>query len=745
MAVRQNVDFVQRYHVSLETTNKSFIDMYYYLINIGVPKNKADFMLRLYDPTLIGVDPFDYSRLTQQLKARIAIECGRNIWYFLRECVKVSDASGKSRYKLHRGNMTQTYLFERNFNQFDLQPRQFGKTIGSCCCYLWVYNFASRNSEILFYHKDHGGSKANLKTVKDLRDNLPEYLQMKADTIGQSGRKVKVPNTVETANNIITGNRIVTLPSARSEDNADKIARGRTSVFIYFDEYAFMPYNKTVYAAAIPAFSTAAKIAESAGAHHSVMITTTPGDLTTDEGLYAFQTLNDGTLWRDDYYKLTDQELKELQAANTNSSFFHVEYTYKQLGRGDDYLKEMVIYFQRNWSKIRRECLLEWSEASDNNPFSKEDLAKIKDFCRDPIRTIYFGRHSQYQFNVYEDIDLRFPPIVGVDVSGALYNDSSAICIIDSRTTRVVADFNCNFVPADDLADILYTLVTRYMPNAIINVERSGGFGISVLQRLCKTSIKKNLYFEIKDKVIEESFNGVHLNRKKARVKVYGTDTTRDVRARMIELLYERVAFHKDKFVSKILQHEMETLIVDKHGKVQAVAPHHDDQIFAYLHAIRVWYEGENVAERYGIRKNVLKTDEDVELEANFLEQEEDLQSVDVEELSREVNEDGKDIIASQMEVIKDAQKYQLQQDFNKLVYEDEQQELNLLLGTNKDAKEAYNRKYHIDGTAPNQVIQFVDLPDNAFGTIYDNEDEDRLKKQRALHGNLYGNFMQLK
>lgn len=745
MAVQQMVDFAPRYHVSLETTNSSFIDMYYYLINIGVPKNKADFMLRLYDPTLIGVDPFDYARLSQQIKARIAIECGRNVWYFLRECVRVSTPAGKIRYKLHRGNMAQTYLFERNFNQYDIQPRQFGKTVGSCCCYLWVYNFAARNSEVLFYHKDHSGSKGNLKTLKELRDNLPEYLQMKAESIGTSGKKVKVPNTVETANNPITANRIVTLPSARSEDIADKIARGRTSVFIYFDEFAFMPYNKTVYDAAMPAFSTAASIARAAGAHHSVMITTTPGDLTTDEGLHAFNARNNATDWRDDYYKLSDQELRELQESNTNSTFFHVEYNYKQLGRGDDYFKEMVILLERNWSKIRREILLEWSESSDNNPFSKEDLMKIKDFCHEPIRTIYFGRHNQYQFNIYEDIDLRYPPIVGVDVSGALYNDSSAITIIDSRTTKVVADLNCNYIPADDLADLLYTLVTRYMPNCIINIERSGGFGISVLQRLCKTSIKKNLYYEIKDKVIEESFNGVHLNKRKARVKVYGTDVTRDVRARMIELLYERVAYHKDKFISPILQHELETLIVDKHGKVQAVLPHHDDQVFAYLHALRVWYEGESVAERFGIRKNTLKTDEDIELETNLMDQEEELQSVDVEELSREVSDDNKDIISAQMEVIKDAQKYQLQQDFNKIVYEEEQQELNLLLGLNKDAKEAYNRKYHVDGTTPGQVIQFVNLPDNAFGTIFDNEDEEELKKQAALHGNLYTNFMQLK
>ena len=262
---------------------------------------------------------------------------------------------------------------------------------------------------------------------------------------------------------------------------------------------------------------------------------------------------------------------------------------------------------------------------------------------------------------------------------------------------------------------------------------------------MCKTSIKKNLYFEIKDKVIEESFNGVHLNKKKARVKVYGTDTTRDVRARMIELLYERVAYHKDKFISKILQHELETLIVDKHGKVQAVAPHHDDQIFAYLHAIRVWYEGENVAERYGIRKNVLKTDEDIEIESSTLDQEEDLKSIDVEELSRDISDGSKDIVAEQMEFIKDAKKYQLQQDFNRMVFEEEQQDLNLLINTNKDAKEAYNRKYHIDGTAPNQVIQFVDLPDNAFGTIFDNEEEEILRIQQQLHGNLYDKLMQLK
>lgn len=735
-------NYVQ-YHVALETTNRSFIDMYYYLINIGIPKERADFMLRLYDYSLIGVDPFETQtkRLPQQIKARIAIECGRNIWYFLRECVRVSTAAGKIPYGLHRGNMAQTYLFERNFNQMDLMPRQFGKTIGSCCCLLWVYIFGARNSEILFYHKDHGGSKSNLKLLKELRDNLPEYLQMKADAIGQSGKKIKVPNTVETINNIITGNRIQTLPSARSKDQAEKIARGRTAPFIYFDEFAFMPYNQTVYAAAIPAYSTASDIARRANAHCGIIITTTPGDLTTEEGKYAYNTMINGTLWKDDYYKLSYQDLVANIDLNNNSNFWHVEFSYKQLGKGEKYFQQMVLDLQRNWPLVRREVLLEWADSSDNNPFSQDDLIKVKDFCHDSIRTIYFGKYSQYQFNVYEDIDLRYPPIVGVDVSGALYNDSSAITVIDSRTTRVAADFNCNYIPADDLANLIYELVVKYMPNAIVAVERNGGFGVSVLQRLCKTSIKKNLYYEIKDKVIEESFNGVHLNKRKARVKVYGTDTTKDVRARMIELLYERVSYHKDKFISPILYNELKTLIVDKHGKVQAVSPFHDDQIFSYLHAIRVWYEGEDLAERYGIRKNVIRTDEDVEFDDDSINKDKALERIDLESINN-INDNIEDNNnQNQINFIKESKKIKLQSEFNKITYEDELQELNDLISMDKDARDAYYKKYNMDASAQAQTIQFVNIPDSMFGNAYDDIEEQIIEREKKLHGNLYNIF----
>ena len=44
----------------------------------------------------------------------------------------------------------------------------------------------------------------------------------------------------------------------------------------------------------------------------------------------------------------------------------------------------------------------------------------------------------------------------------------------DSYTTEVTATLNCNYIPSDDLADVIYVLVKQYMPNAVVNVELNG-------------------------------------------------------------------------------------------------------------------------------------------------------------------------------------------------------------------------------------------------------------------------------
>lgn len=167
------------------------------------------------------------------------------------------------------------------------------------------------------------------------------------------------------------------------------------------------------------------------------------------------------------------------------------------------------------------------------------------------------------------------------------------------------------------------------------------GFGAAVVQRLVKTSIKKNLYWEIKDKVIEETFNGVRMERTPRKVKVYGVDSTKNVRARLIEILIERSMYHKDKFVAPILWEEMRSMEIKKSGKVEHSDKTHDDNVFSYLMALYVWYEGKNLIENFGIRKSNLRTDDNQELEENgFEEAIESREKIDFRNAEFELNED---------------------------------------------------------------------------------------------------------
>lgn len=732
-------------YIHKETTNQSFLDMHYYLKSKGIQNN--DFFLALLDSGLAGVDPRD-PNLPQYMKVRVMNECRLNYWYFLREVVRIPDQGGSvgsgKRFKLHRGNLAMNFLFTLNFNMFVEMPRQHGKTTAALVRYLWVYNFGTSNSEIMFMHKDHTGSKKNLKDLKALRDALPSYLQM-SSAIDSEGKKLKVPNTIVMIQHPYNNNKITTFPSARTKDAANNLGRGSTMPIQYYDEFAFMPYNREVYLAATPAFSTASSNAKANNAPYGMLLTTTPGDLLTDEGQYAYNIRNNATPWNEDYYDRTIQQLEQLRDANTNSAFFLISYTYQQLGSGQDYFKRMVVQMNRDWPAIRREVMLEWAETATNCPFSQEDLDIIKEHLKQPIRTIFFGRFKQYIFNIYEDLDLSYPPIIGVDVAGAMYHDSSAITVIDSHTTRVCATLNCNYMPSDDLAEVIYELVTKYMNNAIINIERNGGFGISVVQRLCKTSVKKNLYWEVKDKVIEEKFNGVRMQKNTQRIKVYGLDSTREVRARLIEILYERVAYHKDKFVAPILHQEMQAMEVKKNGKVEHSDNSHDDQVFSYLMALYVWYDGKNLAQNWHVYKNTLKTDIDEEIEENDIEDQlEAKEKVDIE--SAAYNPDS-DIAQDLLWIEKDAKGIITAKDLQNEQYIRRIQMRSAIASNNESVRQSFIKETGADSVYNGvQTSTFTILPDSIYNmdTIEDMIEENQnpisnsnLPSSRYLAGNL--------
>ena len=680
-------------YYQLSTNNKSFVLMHQYLKSIGIKNNK--FMLALLDKDLACVDPHDQT-LNQFMKQKILRECMANYWYFLREVVRIPDQGGTGagvKYELHRGNLALNFTMMLNLNVFLELPRQHYKTISVICRYLYLYNFGTSNSEMTLLHKKLDESKLNLQRLKDIRDCLPSYLRMN-QPYSQDGKKIKVPDTIERIVHPLNGNKIRTVPSARNKIAAANLLRGRTIPLLWADEWAFIPFNDIIYLNTVPAFKTASLNAKRNHAPYGIVITTTPGFLTQDEGKVAYDMKNDATEFNEAWYDFTYAQIMQIIEANSKSNFVYIRFSYQQLGKSESWFKDICKDMLFKWDDIRREVLLEWSLGTSNSPFSTEDLETIARLVKEPIKIVYFL--GKYIFNIYEEVEYfngmpKYPPIIGVDVSGGYNRDASAICCVDSFTTKVFADLKCNYISTPELARVIYELVTKYMPNSVVNVERNGGFGASVLAKLINSDIKRNLYFEIKDKVIEEQNDGTRVIKRTQKTKVYGLDSTKSKRELLIQILRERVDNHKDKFISKRIYDELVGMEVKRNGKVEHSSNSHDDLVFSYLMAMYVWYEGKDLKEHFNILKTTIKTDEDIDevmygLEEKFSDITEEIRD-SYSPNNKEYNEELKAMAKAQGILYSKFIEQELAKDNASLAK---------LLATRKDARQAYGDMYNI-------------------------------------------------
>ena len=707
------------YHMS--TTNKSFLEIHKFLEDSGIRNNK--FMLVLLDPDLARIDPHDPT-LNSIMKTKVLRECLYNPWYFFREVVRIPDSGQATgvKFELSRGNLALIFCLMMNLNIFLEQPRQTGKTISSLCWYLYLFNFGTANAEMSFLNKKLDDSTLNLQRVREIRELLPSYLKMD-QAFAPDGSKIRGKNNVQTLQHPVNGNRIRTVASARNKVAAASLMRGRTTPIIYIDEYGFIPYNSIIYTNMVPAFNTAANNARRNGSPYGMVVTTTPGMLTTDEGIEAFTMKEGATPFSERWYDLSVDEIRNIISSNTNSNFVYIKYTYQQLGKSEEWFKELCITMRKDWDAIRREVLLEWSASSANSPFRAEDLDIIKGLVRQPINTVLLL--NKYELKIYEKMYEKHPPLIGVDVSGGYQRDSSAITVVDSYTTRVTAELNSNFISTPELAMVIYDIVSKWMPNAVVNIERNGGFGSSVIARLMQTSIRKNLYYSIKDKVVEERITGAQVHRKTQKTKVYGSDSTKQERERLMEILRDRVDYHKDKIISPTIYEELCGLEVKKNGKIEHSANTHDDQVFSWLWALWIYYEGGDLMNNWGITKRVLRTDSD--LEEAVVDIHEDAENV-VEELELVDNVE----VQEQLKVLNDAPGKMLYEQWMQEETRKDQECMDRLMAS-KMVQQAMINRYHMMPNAGESVVQTI--PTDVFLNF--NKDTSQQDQYSVLAGNL--------
>jgi len=110
------------YYIDKKTRNYSFIEMHYFLQDIGCENN--DFMLRTYDKDLLDFNIHEFFAKAgkdekSKLNDKIITECKKNIWFYLREIVRFYDKDRYVNYPLYMGepfiltkeNIKLIYLF----------------------------------------------------------------------------------------------------------------------------------------------------------------------------------------------------------------------------------------------------------------------------------------------------------------------------------------------------------------------------------------------------------------------------------------------------------------------------------------------------------------------------------------------------------------------------------------------------------------------------------------------------------
>ena len=544
-------------YIHKNTTNISFLAMYKILSDLGVKNNR--FFLRTYDKELLNVDPFK-KNLSPEIKARILREVKINPWYFIREIIRIPVAGNQNgvKFQLHRGNLALLWCLFNNINSILILPRQNFKTISACCFYAYEFDFGTESSEFLFMYKEFSDAKQNVKRLKDIRQLYPEWMK-----IDHKDDK----NNIEEIYKFSNKNRVKAISSALDADKADKLGRGMTSPNHWYDEFAFLKFNKIIHGAASPAFSQAAYSARENGKCFSKLITTTPSNLDIPQGRFCMDLIEDSARFIEELYDMTKDEVRDYIRDNSSNDYVYIFYSYKQLGRSEEWFRDQCRNLANDITLIKREVLCEWSYSADKSPFSEDELQEVENFKKESIQTILFKK--RFGMEVYEELDGDREYIVSVDVSGGLNRDFSVVVMSDPYDLRTVAVFSNNKIDTPDLEDFI-RFIHEEFPNAFFIIERNS-YGLGIIQHLQKDySLNKKLFYsEVIDK-----------ETKKKTITV-GIDTTPKTRPKILEAFSILVTEEPYTLVSPIILKDTKSLEVKKNGKIEHIDGGHDDAVMA--------------------------------------------------------------------------------------------------------------------------------------------------------------------
>lgn len=588
-------------HIHWNTKNYSALKVHSVLKSLGVKNNT--FMLTIYDTDLMYIDPFD-PNLSQEMKNRVHAEVVRNYWYFLREIVRINTPGGTTMFTFHRGNTAIAWLAINNINYYVELPRQMTKTGTHAAFFAYVWSFGSINSKAAFMSKDPESAKSNLESVKNIIENLPPYLNMLDEKLDTSN--------IEKLQSATSGNIIQVRTPPGVVSKAINKGRGSSEPHQWYDETPHTAFIREIILNSASAWATAANFAKNNGVPYGRFYSSTPGILGTPSGDFIFYELLPQCVKFDEelfYDQPSIGDLKQMIYEQSKNDFVYIRFTYKQLGKGEDYYKDQCRYLNNDLESISREVLLLWTRRQQDSPFTKEQLEKVYSHLRTPVKSIVI--RNTYVLNFFKKVDLTKKYVIAVDCSGMLGRDYSSIVVTDPQTFEAVATLRSNartnYSNTRSMSLAIEDIALKIFKNALIAIEKNN-MGIAVIDniitdapelvpRMYATALEPTDYTENSESIFATDMKNYKFERK---VIAYGFDTTKARRAQMYEEIAGIIVNELfDGVNDEDIYNELCNIIRTPKGRLDHRDGQHDDMLMSWMIGIWILVHSKILTTRY--------------------------------------------------------------------------------------------------------------------------------------------------
>lgn len=585
----------------LTTNNKHFLRFAGLLKKKGI-KNYL-FCLALRDQGLKGIDPHSLNNDNDpdfKMRLRVLREASRNIWYYLRECVKFPGANGLDHMRFNRANCAMVWCFMQGIDYIAIQPRQSGKTTMALILSDWCTYLGCNNFGMGMYCSGDSLRKKNLEALRTIRDNLPKYFVMD----NKSGT-----DNSEMINYARLKNKYWTFIAQKSEVAANNVGRGFAIMALHADEPAFCANIKVSMPVMRAAMTTAADAAKKFGFPHSLLYTTTAGDPSTPSGEEAFIYVNRAFKMTEKLYDFEDREsVRAFLKANSINGAVNGTFSHLQIGMSNEKLIDEIKQKNYSYDTVMRDFLNRWYVGA-GTPILPQTVIKRISASRAKDGPLYLEMLDDFVINWYipEDEVRKFKNksiIVGLDASEMVDRDFTTAVGIDPTTLKTLFTFRCNSANITAVARFCASMMIKYTKMILVPEAKSSGRAITdaITENLVARGISP--FTRIYNKIVQEYDTNSTFKKMDIRdVDLYNNGGRKHVgfqtSGKSREVLYKNVlqkaaSISADHIADGTLIDELTSLEV-RNGRIDHSTGKHDDMVISWLLAHWLVFYGSNL------------------------------------------------------------------------------------------------------------------------------------------------------